>query len=159
MKIRRTRCELVTLLFNITFFNQIVISICSDNERGNLMRPKRADLSLTNSISPYTSASTSFSNLSKPFSVKFYFLTSSKVKYQFFQDCCDDTIIIDSLIYPEGYLKAPPVYEEINEAKNSKSSIECLYKFYGRPDERIQLFYEDFDLFYPYNIYKFNKIE
>jgi hypothetical protein len=68
-------------------------------------------------------------------------------------------MIIDSLVHPEGYLKAPPAYDELNDPKNSKKTIECVYKFYGRQGERIQLFYEDFDLYYPINIYKFNKIE
>ncbi len=56
-------------------------------------------------------------------------------------------------------MKAPPLYEEMSEPKNLQNSIECLYKFYGKPNERIQLFYEDFDLYYPYDINKFNKIE
>ena len=47
----------------------------------------------------------------------------------------------------------------MSEPKNAKNTIECLYKFYGKPNERIQLFYEDFDLYYPYDINKFNKIE
>lgn len=68
-------------------------------------------------------------------------------------------MIIDSSMHPEGYLKAPPIYDEMNELKNSKRIIECMYKFYGKPGERIQLFYEDFDLYYPYDIHKFNKIE
>jgi len=54
---------------------------------------------------------------------------------------------------------APPVYDNMNDPKNSKRIIECLYKFYGQPGERIQLFYEDIELYYPYDIYKFNKIE
>ena len=73
--------------------------------------------------------------------------------------CCDDTMIIKSSEHPEGYLKAPPIYDDMSEPKNAKRIVECLYKFYGLPDERIQLFYEDFDLYYPYDIYKFNKIE
>jgi hypothetical protein len=72
--------------------------------------------------------------------------------------CCDETMIIHSYLHPEGYLKAPPVYDEMSQVKKDKT-INCLYKFYGRPGERIQLFYEDIDLYYPYDIYKFNKIE
>ena len=68
-------------------------------------------------------------------------------------------MIIDSSIHPEGYLKEPPMYEKMNEPKNAKRNIECLYKFYGKPNERVQLFYEDFHLYYPHDIYKFNKIE
>ena len=76
-----------------------------------------------------------------------------------FVACCDETMIIKSSMHPEGYLKAPPIYDEMADPKNSKRIVECLYKFYGNPDERVQLFYEDFDLYYPYDIYKFNKIE
>lgn len=61
--------------------------------------------------------------------------------------------------YTDGYLKEPPLYHELNDAKNSKKTIECIYKFYGKPGERIQLFYETFDLYYPYDVNKFNKIE
>lgn len=68
-------------------------------------------------------------------------------------------MVIDSSTHPEGYLKAPPLYDEMNEPKNTDKTIECIYKFRGKPGERIQLFYEDFDLYYPYHIYKFNKIE
>jgi hypothetical protein len=75
------------------------------------------------------------------------------------KDCCDKPIIITSAHQSEGYLKAPPLYDEMNEPKNYKKTIECMYKFYGKPNERIQLFYEDFDLYYPYDIYKFYKIE
>ena len=74
------------------------------------------------------------------------------------KDCCEETINIYSNIYPEGYLKAPPLYDVMNDSKNKKS-IECLYKFFGQPGERIQLFYEDVDLYYPFDIYKLNKIE
>ena len=75
------------------------------------------------------------------------------------KDCCDKPIIITSVYQQEGYLIAPPMYDEMNEHKNYKKTIECMYKFYGKPNERIQLFYEDFDLYYPYDIYKFYKIE
>jgi len=77
------------------------------------------------------------------------------------------------------FCKAPPIYDTMNEQRNSKRIIECLYKFYGSPGnfwlnkdknnqffllkfiqgERIQLFYEDVDLYFPFDIYKFNKIE
>ncbi len=89
----------------------------------------------------------------------FYYFNRILNCYFRFKDCCDETIIIDSLMYPEGYLKAPPSYDEMNGPKNTRKSIECMYKFYGRPGERIQLFYEDLDLYFPYNIHKFNKIE
>jgi hypothetical protein len=66
-------------------------------------------------------------------------------------------MVINSTLHPEGYLKSPPVYDEINDMKGSKKPIECIYKFYGNPGERIRLFYEDLDLYYP--TFKYNKIE
>ena len=42
---------------------------------------------------------------------------------------------------------------------SGKIALQEFYKFYGQPGERIQLFYEDIELYYPYDIYKFNKIE
>lgn len=77
----------------------------------------------------------------------------------YFLDCCKEPIIIDSLVHPHGFLKVPQLYEKLNNTKHLNRKIECLYKFYGKPGERIQLFYEDFDLYYPYDIQKFNKIE
>lgn len=68
-------------------------------------------------------------------------------------------LTIDSAMHPEGYLKVPPLYDDMNDPKNVNKKIECVYKFYGRDGERIQLFYEDFDLYFPYDIHKFNKIE
>lgn len=68
-------------------------------------------------------------------------------------------MVIRSSLYPKGYLKSPPLYEELNKPDNSKEKIECIYTFIGKPGERIQLFYEDLDMYYPYDIHRFNKIE
>ena len=68
-------------------------------------------------------------------------------------------MLINGSVYPNGYLKAPPIYDSMNEPAKSNEHIECIYKFVGRPDERIQLFYEDLDMYYPHDIHKFNKIE
>ncbi|CAF0985770.1 unnamed protein product [Brachionus calyciflorus] len=74
-------------------------------------------------------------------------------------NCCENTVIIDSLKYSDGYLKEPPLYHDLHDLKNSKKSIECIYKFYGKPGERVQIYYETFDLYYPYDVNKFNKID
>ena len=68
-------------------------------------------------------------------------------------------MVIKSTLYPQGYLKSPPFYDVLHKPNNSKERIECVYTFIGKPNERIQLFYEDLDLYYPYDIYRFNKIE
>lgn len=73
--------------------------------------------------------------------------------------CCQDDMIIRSSLYPQGYLKSPPFYEQLNDPKNAEELIECIYTFIGKPGERIQLFYEDLDMYYPYDIYRFNKID
>lgn len=73
--------------------------------------------------------------------------------------CCKDDMIIKSTIYPQGYLRSPPFYEQLNKPDNYEEHIECIYTFIGKPGERIQLFYEDLDLYYPFDIYRFNKIE
>ncbi len=68
-------------------------------------------------------------------------------------------MIIKGSLFPQGYLKSPPLYEELHKPDKSKETIECTYTMYGKPGERIQLFYEDLDMYYPYDIYRFNKIE
>ena len=74
-------------------------------------------------------------------------------------NCCQDDMIIKSTVYPQGYLRSPPFYEQLNKPENYQEYIECIYTFIGKPGERIQLFYEDLDMYYPFDIYRFNKIE
>ncbi|RMZ97718.1 suppressor of lurcher 1-like [Brachionus plicatilis] len=76
--------------------------------------------------------------------------------------CCQNPIIIrndNSSRNNEGYLKEPPVYHEMSDYQKSDSPIECIYTFYGQPGERIQIFYETFELYYPFDVNKFNKID
>ena len=138
-------------LFCFIFYSHFDVN-CLDNDNKN-------DLvySLNKALIQKEPPPLDLSNLIKK--LYFFELPCLHLFYLIVLDCCDETFIINSETQPEGYLKSPPIYAEINEPKNIKSTIECLYKFYGKPNERIQLFYEDFDLYYPYDINKFNKIE
>jgi hypothetical protein len=140
----------VSLLYQL-----IIISVCFSFTTRPTVASQGSNLILSEDIQYENQPDLTMLKKSEPIQQQYYHSSSSSNA----KDCCEKPIIITSAHQSEGYLKAPPLYDEMNEPKNYKKTIECLYKFFGKPNERIQLFYEDFDLYYPYDIYKFYKIE
>jgi hypothetical protein len=66
--------------------------------------------------------------------------------------------VINSLISQQGYINSSSFYDELTNEEKLKQ-IYCIYTLVGQQGERIQLFYDSFDLYHSIDTVNLNSIE
>lgn len=72
---------------------------------------------------------------------------------------CSEIMIINSSTSLEGYITTNNFDKTQVKHVNDTNEIECIIKFFGQKDERIQIVFDIFDLYYSQKIQKYNKVE
>jgi hypothetical protein len=66
--------------------------------------------------------------------------------------------VINSSINQQGYINSSSLYDDLTNEEKLKE-IYCIYTLVGQQGERIQLFYESFDLYHSMDTVNLQRIE